>query len=178
MLARFFWVVRLYTRNGFTVVIVDHTEDGTVSSNYSGWLAVRTILTSQTPESPSNDSRYMMNWLIYFIELEEPNLSEAQRAQHVAHSFVSRSLPRPLDAVVGRQEYVLPLSCSTLLETSGETAIRRFPPLEWNREYIPKLYVTHISSPDHIYVPLLESALVHLLHQSWITNCTLVVKMH
>lgn len=65
VLARFFWVVRFYARNGFTVVIVDHTEDGTVTSNYAGWLAVRTILTSQTPVSPSNDSRYMMNWFLY-----------------------------------------------------------------------------------------------------------------
>ena len=39
-LARFFWVVRLYARNGFVVIIDDHTGDATLKSDYGAWLGV------------------------------------------------------------------------------------------------------------------------------------------
>ncbi len=40
-MARFFWVIRLYARNGFFVMIDDHTEDPTFSQSPSTWLQVR-----------------------------------------------------------------------------------------------------------------------------------------
>ena len=40
-MARFFWVIRLYARNGFFVMIDDHTEDPTFSQSPTTWLQVR-----------------------------------------------------------------------------------------------------------------------------------------
>ena len=40
-MARFFWVIRLYARNGFFVMIDDHTEDPTFSQSPDTWLQVR-----------------------------------------------------------------------------------------------------------------------------------------
>ena len=40
-MARFFWVIRLYARNGFFVIIDNHTEDPTVENDPSLWFQVR-----------------------------------------------------------------------------------------------------------------------------------------
>lgn len=40
-LARFFWVIRLYARNGFVVIIDDHTGDTTVKGDHGAWRGVR-----------------------------------------------------------------------------------------------------------------------------------------
>ena len=39
-MARFFWVIRLYARNGCFVIIDDHTEDLTVVDDPGTWLQV------------------------------------------------------------------------------------------------------------------------------------------
>ena len=40
-MARFLWVIRLYARNGFFVMIDDHTEDPTFNQDPGTWLQVR-----------------------------------------------------------------------------------------------------------------------------------------